>query len=62
MVYVEGSLRRRSYVNKDGQQRFTFEIHADSVGFLNGFGGSSLSRESDAESAASAVVNEAAAS
>jgi single-strand DNA-binding protein len=58
MVYVEGSIRRRSYTNKEGQQRISFEVHADSVGFLNGFGSSSLNRESESE----AAVSEAAAS
>lgn len=65
MVYVEGALRRRSYTNKDGQQRISYEVHADSVGFLNGFGGSSLNRESDAETSAAtatAAMSEAAAS
>lgn len=45
-IYVEGSLRRKAYTNKDGQQRVSFEVHADSVGFLNGL--QSSERASDA--------------
>lgn len=37
-VYVEGSVRSHRYDGKDGQSRIAFEIHADSVNFLNGFG------------------------
>jgi single-strand DNA-binding protein len=33
-VYVEGAVRKRSYVSKDGASRLSFEVHAESVGFL----------------------------
>ena len=47
-VYVEGAMRKRTYTSKDGQSRISFEVHADSVGFLGGLSGS---RESEAEMA-----------
>lgn len=53
-IYVEGSLRRRTYTSKEGQQRVTFEVHAESVGFLGGLQGSSDSRETE-ETAAESV-------
>jgi single-strand DNA-binding protein len=50
-VYVEGAMRKRTYNSKDGQPRVSFEVHADSVGFLGGLSGSSSSRENEAEMA-----------
>jgi single-strand DNA-binding protein len=35
-VYVEGSMRSRSYIGKDGISRMSFEVHAETVGFLSG--------------------------
>ena len=35
-VFVEGYLRSRNYRGKDGQNRTTFEVHAESVSFLGG--------------------------
>lgn len=35
-VYVEGSIRKRAYQTKTGEDRISFEVHADSVGFLGG--------------------------
>jgi single-strand DNA-binding protein len=57
-VYVEGAMRKRSFTSKDGQQRVSFEVHADSVGFLGGLGGSGSSSERETET----VENEVAAS
>ncbi len=33
-VFVEGSLRSRKYMDKENISRMSFEVHADSVGFL----------------------------
>jgi len=33
-VLVEGSLRSRKYEGKDGEDKYSFEVHADSVNFL----------------------------
>ena len=38
-VYVEGSIRTRSYDDKDGNKRYTTEIVARDVRFLGGGGG-----------------------
>lgn len=35
-IYVEGSLRTRKWQDKDGQERFTTEIRADSMQMLGG--------------------------
>ena len=35
LVYVEGSLRTRSYDGKDGQKRFSLDVTADKVMFLD---------------------------
>jgi single-strand DNA-binding protein len=35
-VYVEGSLKTREWEDKDGNQRYSTEIHADRVDFLGG--------------------------
>ena len=40
-VYVEGRLRSRSWVSQDGQTRFSNEIDADNVVFLDSAGQSS---------------------
>lgn len=39
-VYVEGSLRTRKWQDKDGQERYTTEIRADSMQMLGGRAGS----------------------
>ncbi len=36
MVYIEGKLRTRSYQDKEGQQRYTTEIVADTMTMLGG--------------------------
>jgi single-strand DNA-binding protein len=33
-VFIEGSVRTRKYKNKDGGERFSFEVHAENVSFL----------------------------
>ncbi len=38
LVYVEGSLRSRSWQGQDGQTRFSNEIRAQEVKFLSGSG------------------------
>ena len=38
-VYVEGRLRSRSWTGNDGQARFSNEINAERVVFLDGVGG-----------------------
>lgn len=35
-VFLEGSMRTRKYEGKDGQQRLSFEVHAERVNFLDG--------------------------
>ena len=35
-VYVEGMIRMRKYESKEGQSKTAFEVHADSVSFLDG--------------------------
>jgi single-stranded DNA-binding protein len=34
-VYIEGSIRSRNYSDKNGVQKTTFEIHAETVSFLS---------------------------
>jgi single-strand DNA-binding protein len=34
-VYVEGSIRSHPYTDKNGHQKFSFEIHVENVSFLN---------------------------
>lgn len=36
-VYVEGSIRKRPFIGKDGASRTAFEVHAENVGFLDRF-------------------------
>lgn len=39
-IYVEGKLKTRKWTDKDGQERYTTEIVADSMQMLGGRGGS----------------------
>lgn len=39
-VYVEGMVKSRKYEARDGSSRLSFEVHADSISFLGGGGGS----------------------
>lgn len=34
-VYVEGSVRTRTYADKDGTLKYAYEIHAEDVSFLS---------------------------
>lgn len=40
LVYVEGKIRRRKYTDKDGNERYSFEIQADVIRMLGRTGGS----------------------
>jgi single-strand DNA-binding protein len=44
-IYVEGSIRKRTYTGKDGQLKVNFEVHADSVRFLSSLGGSASAQD-----------------
>ena len=46
-VYVEGSIRTRSYNDKDGNKRYMTEIVARDVRFLGGAGGGGQARASE---------------
>ena len=52
-VYIEGKLRTRKWQDKDGQDRYTTEINADSMQMLGG----KASEHSDAQKPASAASN-----
>ena len=45
-VYIEGSIRPRSYEDRDGNKRYITEIVAQRVQFLGGGGGSARSGQS----------------
>ncbi len=45
-VYIEGSIRPRSYEDKEGNKRYITEIVAQRVQFLGGAGGSTRSGQS----------------
>ena len=46
-VYVEGSIRSRSYDDKSGNKRYVTEIVAQRVQFLGGGGGTRLAQQTD---------------
>jgi single-strand DNA-binding protein len=47
-VYVEGMVRTSKYKDKDGESRYSFEVHADTVSFLGQAAGTRLTAaESD---------------
>ncbi len=52
-VHIEGSVRTRKYQNKKGEDRYSTEVHAESVSFLP-------SKRVSLEAAADAVVAETA--
>ncbi len=58
-VYIEGSLRTRKWQDKDGQDRYTTEIRADTMQMLGSRGGAVESAPRDFE-AAEAVSTRAA--
>jgi len=47
-VYVEGSIRTRSYDDKSGNKRYITEIVAQRIQFLGGGGGTRLAQPMDA--------------
>jgi single-strand DNA-binding protein len=53
-VYVEGSIRTRSYDDKSGTKRYVTEVVAQRVQFLGGGGGTRLAQQAE-----SAPVDEA---
>jgi single-strand DNA-binding protein len=48
-VFVEGSIRSRSYDDKDGNKRYVTEIIAQRVRFLGGGGGTRVAPEAEGE-------------
>lgn len=48
-VFVEGSIRSRSYDDKNGNKRYITEIVAQRVRFLGGGGGTRVAPEAEAE-------------
>ncbi len=48
-AYIEGSIRTRSYDDKNGQKRYVTEIIAQRVRFLGGGGGGRMAPEADGE-------------
>lgn len=50
-VFIEGSIRSRSYDDKSGNKRYVTEIIAQRVRFLGGGGGTRVSQEMEGESA-----------
>jgi len=46
-VYVEGSIRTRSYDDKSGNKRYVTEIVAQRIQFLGGGGGTRLAPQTD---------------
>ncbi|MBM2805574.1 MAG: ssb [Deltaproteobacteria bacterium] len=46
-VYVEGSIRTRSYDDKSGNKRYVTEIIAQRIQFLGGGGGTRLAQQAD---------------
>jgi single-strand DNA-binding protein len=49
-VYVEGSIRTRSYDDKTGVKRYVTEIVAQRIQFLGGGGGTRIAHEMDSGS------------
>src|SRR3970282_2349808 len=50
-VYVEGSIRSRSYDDKSGNKRYITEIVAQRVQFLGGGGGTRLAQQAESAQA-----------
>jgi single-strand DNA-binding protein len=48
-AYIEGSIRNRSYDDKNGQKRYITEIVAQRVRFLGGGGGTRVAPEAEGE-------------
>ena len=58
-VFVEGSIRSRSYDDKNGIKRYMTEIVAQRVRFLGGGGGGRMAPESEEPAGEPAVAGEA---
>ena len=54
-AYIEGSIRTRSYDDKNGQKRYVTEIIAQRVRFLGGGGGTRVAPEAETDSPAEAA-------
>jgi single-strand DNA-binding protein len=52
-VYVEGSIRKRPFIGKDGASRTAYEVHAENVGFLDRFVSNKREAEETLDAAAS---------
>lgn len=37
-IYLEGTLKSKRYTGRDGQERTSFEIHADQISYLSAMG------------------------
>ena len=57
-VFVEGSIRSRSYDDKSGNKRYITEIVAQRVRFLGGGGGTRIAPEAEGESSGEPVSGE----
>jgi len=57
-VFIEGSIRSRSYDDKSGTKRYITEIIAQRVRFLGGGGGTRIAPEAEGESSGEPVSGE----
>lgn len=57
-VFVEGSIRSRSYDDKSGNKRYITEIIAQRVRFLGGGGGTRIAPEGEGESPGEPMAGE----
>jgi single-strand DNA-binding protein len=57
-VFIEGSIRSRSYDDKSGTKRYITEIIAQRVRFLGGGGGTRIAPEGEGESSGEPVSGE----
>jgi single-strand DNA-binding protein len=55
-AYIEGSIRNRSYDDKNGQKRYITEIVAQRVRFLGGGGGTRVAPEAEGEAPGEATA------
>ncbi|MBI2210528.1 MAG: single-stranded DNA-binding protein [Deltaproteobacteria bacterium] len=58
-VFVEGSIRSRTYDDKSGNKRYVIEIVAQRVRFLGGGGGTRAAMEPEAEPAGESAPGQA---
>ena len=57
-AYIEGSIRSRSYDDKNGQKRYITEIVAQRVRFLGGGGGTRVAPEVEGEAPGEAAAGQ----